>query len=67
MHVTLIISYNYMNIILNQRHVFNTLHFGSFKIFFNGSKLNRERLKLDMHRTFFVTSKVTMKNQLTRF
>lgn len=56
-----------MNIILNQRHVFNTLHFGSFKKIFNGSKLNRERPKLDMHRTFFVTSKVTMKNQLTRF
>lgn len=34
-------NYYYMNIILNQRHVFNTLHFGSFK---NGSKLNRERL-----------------------
>lgn len=67
MHVTLIISYNYMNIILNQRHVFNTLHFGSFKKILMDLNLNRERLKLDMHRTFFVTSKVTMKNQLTRF
>lgn len=56
-----------MNIILNQRHVFNTLHFGSFKKNLMDLNLNRERPKLDMHRTFFVTSKVMMKNQLTRF